>query len=399
MNNMYEWQGIDQSGHKISGKEIADNAQKLTLVLQNRGIAILRIKKSLLPGRKQALKISSKEIVEWTRYMAILSQANVGLVNSLQMTVHEHQHPAFNKLMATLRKNIENGMGFAESLQLFPKYFDKIYCGLIQAGENSGTLEKMLEQLANYQEQMLNLRAKIVKALFYPATVAIVAIIVTAGLLIFVVPQFKNIFNNFNAQLPLFTQLVIQISGVLQIHAMKFILGIIVATVSYQYCISRFHWLKVRRDSLLLSLPVIGRLFNIGISAQWTRVLSTLLGAGLSLMDALQITEKTIPNQIIQMAMHEVIQRISAGSSFFQALSAHACFSLRITQMVNVGENSGQLVIMLGKIADIHQAILDRYIDYLSKWLEPMIMIVLSVITGSLIIAMYLPIFKLGAAL
>ena len=398
MINLYEWQGINAAGQRVQDQQTAANSHDLYNQLQNQGIVVIKIKKKLLLfGKFQ--KISMKQLAEFTHQLGILCQANVDLVTALQITVHEEYHTDLEKLIIAIKKNIENGMSLAESLNHFPLFFDKVYCALIEAGEQSGTLGKMLMQLADYQEKMLALRAKIAKALFYPAAVAVVATLITIGLLIFVVPQFKSIFNSFGAQLPGFTQVVIQISNALQVHAKKFLILIVIIVTCCRYSIRHFVKAQAWRDKILLRLPMVGRLLTVAFLARWTRLLATLLRAGLSLVDALRIAGKSISNQKIQRQMEEVIQRVIAGGAFNQALSIHTCFSSRITQMVAVGENTGQLSTMLEKIADGQQISLDRSIDYFSKWLEPAVMMILAIVTGGLIIAMYLPVFKLGAAL
>jgi type IV pilus assembly protein PilC len=398
MINLYEWQGINATGQRVQDQQAAANSRDLFNQLQNQGIVVINIKKKLLLfGKLQ--KISLKQLAEFTHQLGILCQANVDLVTALQITVHEEYHTDLEKLIIAIKKNIENGMSLAESLNHFPLFFDKVYCALIEAGEQSGTLGKMLMQLADYQEKMLTLRAKIAKALFYPAAVAVIATLITIGLLIFVVPQFKIIFTSFGAQLPGFTQVVIEISNGLQAHAKKFLILIVMIITSCRYAIRHFAKARTCLDNILLQLPMVGRLLTVAFLARWTRLLATLLRAGLSLVDALRIAGKSISNQKIQRQMDDVIQRVIDGGAFNQALSTHSCFSSRITQMIAVGENTGQLSTMLEKIAEGQQISLDRSIDYFSKWLEPVVMMILAIVTGGLIIAMYLPVFQLGAAL
>jgi type IV pilus assembly protein PilC len=218
-------------------------------------------------------------------------------------------------------------------------------------------------------------------------------------MLVFVVPQFENIFHSFGASLPFFTQAVIHISNQVQSHAGKILCSIIIMIISSYYSIKYVERARVWRDKLILRIPFVGRFMVTTFFAHWTQLLATLLSAGLTLVDALQIAGKFISNRVIHAAMLEVIAGVVAGGTFYHALSAHHCFPTRITQMIAVGENTGQLVVMLEKIADSQQMVMNRDIDYLSKWLEPAIMIILALVTGALIIAMYLPVFELGAAL
>jgi type IV pilus assembly protein PilC len=395
----YQWLGIAESGQKISGTEPAVNSQKLQTALQARGIAVLQITKISSPLLSRAARISAKKIAVWTRQLAILAQANMELTHALAMTMQQNENSPLSKLINSIKLNVENGMSFADALRIHPDFFDKVYCSLIQAGEQSGQLDKILIQLADYQEQALLLQAKIAKALFYPIMVTVVALLVTAGLLIFVVPQFKNIFNSFHAQLPAFTQIILQISSVTAAHFKTLFLLILTAAFGFRYCLRKFVWLNNQLDKQLLKIPVLGHLLIATTCVRWTRILATLLNAGLSLVEALQITAKTISNQTIQMAMLKVIADISSGAAFYKALNKHSCFPSSVVQIISVGENGGQLALMLAKAAESEQYVLDRWIDYLSKWLEPAIMMVLAVVTGSLIIAMYLPVFKLGSVM
>lgn len=396
MSNLYEWQGINIHGQKIDGVATVAHQKILWTQLENRGIVVLRIKKNKLASRTTYQKISRNKLTEFTRQFAILCQANVAVVDALQIIQREDPHLPLKNLLGALKKNIENGLSLGEAFQQFPQYFDKIYCGLIQAGEQSSSLAKLLAQLADYQEQMLTLRAKITKALFYPVTVALVAAIITAGLLIFVVPQFKNIFHSFGAELPWFTQTIMQISSWVQYGYQQWLGGLILGGIAYRYLIPHFNWVNAWRDRLALQLPIIGGLLTTAIFARWARILATLLNAGLPLIDALRMANPTIGNHIVQAAMENVLHQVSSGIHFSQALSAHACCPHRLIQMITVGESAGQLAAMLEKVAHWQQAELDRSIDYFSKWLEPAVMMILAAITGSLIIAMYLPIFKLG---
>lgn len=395
----YLWLGISESGQKTGGKEQASNRQKLRLALQARGIAVLKITKIANPFFSRNARISAKKIAVWTRQLAILATANMELPHALAMTIQQNENSSLGKLIHSIKLQVENGMSFADALRTHPHFFDKVYCGLIQAGEQSGKLDKILIQLADYQEQNLLLQAKITKALFYPILVSVVALLVTAGLLIFVVPQFKNIFNSFHAQLPLFTQIIIQLSNTATAYVKKCFLLVLAAAFGFRYGLAKWVWLGQQLDKQLLKIPWVGSLLIATAGVRWARILGTLLNAGLSLVEALQITANTIANQTIRMAMLDVITEISSGTAFYQALNKHTCFPSSAIQMISVGENSGQLALMLEKAADAGQSLLDRWIEYLSKWLEPVIMMVLAVVTGSLIIAMYLPVFKLGSVM
>lgn len=396
MSNQYLWYGINHLGERIEGKEFAPNYQQLKHQLHNRDIVVLHSKKILVWRWRRAIKITRKIIADFTQQLAILSQANLELVPALTILSEQDSHPTLQTLIISLQQHIENGATFSDALAKFPSYFDNIYCGLIYAGEQSGTLSQMLAQLADYQEQILNLQAKIIKTLFYPVTILIVALLITSGLLIFIVPQFEKIFKNFGAQLPLFTQGVIALSNGLRAYFWEFLLLIFTIIIIYHKFIKHSPKFCAWRDRQLLSLPILGQLLLNSILARWTKILATLLAAGLPLLTALQIAEKTIANQFFQKALTETIKQIHSGQTFYQALHNSALFPRRIVQMIGVGESSGQIIAMLNKIADIQRTTLDKMIDYFSKWLEPVMMLLIAAVTATLIIAMYLPVFRLG---
>ncbi|MBS0350993.1 MAG: type II secretion system F family protein [Proteobacteria bacterium] len=396
MSNSFYWYGIDSNGLKITGQESASDQDALKRALQKQGITLLSIRKKYFQKKK---RVSFLQISEFTASLAILLQANIGLMESLQIILEENTNSVMKDIIGRIKQNLEQGLSFNQALRQLPKYFDTLYCSLIAAGESSGTLTYMLALLSEYQHRLIHLRSKIIKSLFYPATVTIVAFLITSGLLLFVVPQFKSIFSSFNAQLPFFTNLVINISTYFQKQIMVFILAIAMLGIGYHFAIKRSQKLKFWKDIVLLKLPWFGNLLQIAVTAQWTKILATLLSAKLPLNHALRITENTINNQKLRLALAGAIVQITEGCSFYHAMANQSCFPLKVIQMIKVGETTGQLDCLLNKASEIHQTMLDKHLEYLSKWLEPAIMLILGIITGSLIIAMYLPIFKLGAAI
>jgi type IV pilus assembly protein PilC len=344
-------------------------------------------------------QISVKKLAEFTHQLATLCQAKIDLSQALFILIQEENNLNMKSMMMTIKNNIENGMSFSESLSAFPKYFDTIYCGLVAAGEKSGALENILLQLSSYQDRRLELRAKIAQSLFYPSIVLASAIFMTIGLLIFVVPQFTHIFNSFGAKLPLFTQCVIHISQILQHDSLQLLVVVITGVLVYRYILRRWTWFRMQQAIFLWRLPMIGPLLMTALLAGWTRLLATLLKADLSLMESLQIAGQTITHPSLRMVMGDMMDRIGGGSTFSEALAVHERWFRAIVQMVTVGENAGQLAMMLEKIADIQQKALDQRVNYLSKWLEPAVMLILAGITGSLIIAIYLPVFRLGGVI
>lgn len=397
----YFFQGIDANGKKIHGKETACNLQQLHEKLKARGISVLKTKVliSLSLFDKLNRKIPQKTLLDFTRQLGMLCQANLDLVNALHIISQEMTHPVLRKLIFSIKNDIENGLNFGKALEKYPQYFDKIFCGLVNAGEQSGTLSEMLTQLADHQEQMVGLRAKITKALFYPSAIILAAILITSGLLIFVVPQFKNIFSSFGAELPLFTQWVIRISGAIQTQSGKSLVFLGMMALIYQWIMKKYEKSIQWRDQQLLRLPLIGQWLTAAIFARWTRTLATLLFAGIPLVDALETAGKMITNRCCQRDMAALIAQINTGAGFYQAFADNPRFPQRIAQMISVGESGGQLAEMLNQIARLEQAALDRAIETVSQWLEPTVMLILAVLIGGLIIAMYLPIFRLGAVM
>ncbi len=396
MNKIYEWRGATQQGLRTSGIESAPNRKKLFQILQDRNIVVFQTKIRFDFGLSPFKKISNKKIAEWTKQLAMLLQANIELVHALEITTEKHTDFIFRNGITHIKNQIIQGTSFAEALQKYPHYFNSVYCSIVQAGEKSGTLCKMLVQLADYLEQMLDLRAKMIKSLFYPATVAVVAFIVTMGLLLFVVPQFNHIFANFHAQLPAFTRIVIALSNFVQTQAKKSLSVLILAVFCYHFSYRYLDQFKHWQDWALLKTPLINHLLITAITARWTRVLATLLAAGLPLITALQIVTSTIPNQVLRSDLLQIIAEVTGGKSFYRALAGRH-FPQEMVQILAVGENAGQLTTILEKIADMQLSALKHWLDYLSKWLEPVMMLFLALIIGGLIIAMYLPVFQLGS--
>lgn len=396
MNKVYQWQGATQQGLRTSGLESAPDRKKLYKILRDNNIVVFNIEIKYRFEFTSSRKISTKKIAEWTRQIGILLQANIELVHALELTSEKHNDFFFKNGITHIKNLIMQGLSFADSLQKYPQFFNTIYCSIVQAGEKSGTLATMLLQLADYLEQMLDLRNKIIKSLFYPAIVAVVAFIVTMGLLLFVVPEFKNIFANFNAPLPAFTQWVLAISNLVKNQTKSFLCFFILTLLSYRLFYCYMEQFRSWHDGILFKIPLLNHLFMTSITARWTRVLATLLAAGLTLNAALQIVATTVSNRQVRANILQIISAVTAGKSFHRAL-ADQNFPQDMVQMLTVGENAGKLTFMLEKIADMHLAALKHWLDYLSKWLEPLMMLMLALIMGTLIIAMYLPVFQLGS--
>lgn len=395
---LFSWHGVDSQGFKVQGKDKAADVRVLTAHLQSQKICVLGVKK-ISPPMKPFLKISSRKITEFTRQLAVLCDANIDLIQAFSLLIQQEKNLKFKKLIEALKNEIENGASLSDAFNHFPDQFDKIYCGILQSGEQSGALGVMLMHLAHYQENMLELKTKIIKALFYPLTLVSTATLITLGLLLYVVPQFKTIFNGFGAQLPKFTLFIIGMAQILQKQIIIFLAVMLAVIFVYHYFLKKsagfHHW----RDKIKLHLPFFNHFIINSNFARWTRIMCTLLTAQLSLIHSLQITNQTFANLTLQSEMQKIINRIKEGDAFHQALAHHPYFPKQLISFLSVGESTGRLPQMLQRMAQVQQSRLDSQIDYFSKWLEPAAMLILAVMVGSLIIGMYLPIFQLGAIL
>ncbi len=395
---LFNWQGINAKGLKVQGKDHAANVKILLAQLQHREICVLSIKK-IYGVANPALKASSRKIMEFTRQMALLNEANFELIQSLQLLIQQEKNLRFKKIINALKLAIENGASLAEAFSHFPHHFDKMYCGIIQSGEQSGTLGAMLMHLAQYQENLLESKVKITKALFYPITLIFTTTLITLGLLLYVIPQFQTIFSSFGAPLPAFTLLIIHISQTLQNQMIVFLITSVLFFSIYLFFLKNTSAYQHWRDRIKLALPFCKQLIIANTFARWTRIMSTLLTAQLPLIESLQIANQTLVNLTLQSEMEKSIELIKEGQAFYQALATHKYFPKQLISILSVGENTGRLPQVLQKMAQTQQSMLDRQIDYFSKWLEPVSMLLLAIMVGSLIIGMYLPIFQLGAIL
>lgn len=330
--------------------------------------------------------------------MSALLNANIDLIKSLEIAM-EQQPPVIFQLISFIKENIETGMTLSNSLEKFPNVFDEIYRGLVHAGEQSGKLAKIFEILSEYQEKSLVFRTKMLKSLFYPVTVSMVGLLIIIGLMIFVVPQFKNIFNNFNAQLPWFTEFVIFLATQLKIQITFLLFFLLVIFFSHHYFLRNSEKYHSRWDHVYLKFPILGQLCIATNLAKWSRLMSTLLSAELPLILSLNLANQIIINKKIHSTMALIVRQITSGHSFSSALAEHSFLPRTIIQMIIVGEAIGQLNEVMNKIADQQQLLVDQTVEQFSKWIEPIIILILAIVMGSLIIAMYLPVFKLGSVL
>ncbi len=394
----FTYSGVDKKGNKVSGEISADSSAIAKAQLRKQGVIPRKLSKKAQPlfgANKKPIKPVDIAVV--SRQLATMMKAGVPLVQSFDIIGKGHDNPAVQDLILAIKADIESGSSMGESLRKHPKYFDDLFCDLVVAGEQSGALESMLDRIATYKEKTEALKSKIKKALFYPIAVVVVALVVTSILLIFVVPQFQDIFEGFGAELPAFTMMVIGISEWMQAYWYVAI-GIIAATIfGLRIAGEKSEAFRNNRDKLILKLPVVGDILNKAAIARFARTLSTTFAAGVPLVEALESAAGASGNYVYRSGLLKIRDEVTTGIQLNVSMVNSGLFPNMVNQMVAIGEESGAVDQMLTKIADIYEQEVDDAVDGLSSLLEPLIMGVLGVLVGGLIIAMYLPIFQLGA--
>lgn len=397
-DNNYSWTGTDRKGRKTSGQMTAIDEVAVKAALRGQGIAVLRVRRASsfsLGGKGKA--IEPKDIAIFTRQLSTMLQAGVPLVQSLDIVSRGDSNPRMQELLGAIKNSVESGTSLTESFSKHPKYFDDLYVNLVDAGEKSGALEGLLDKIATYKEKTEALKAKIKKALFYPIAVVCVAIIVTAILLLFVVPQFEELFKGFGADLPAFTQFVVNLSRWLQESWWICLIIIVGSGVGIKTLFARSEKARDIKDQVVLKLPVIGEILVKSAIARFTRTLETMFAAGVPLVEAMDSVAGATGNSVYEKATYEVRDEIATGQPLQVAMTQTGVFPNLAVQMIAIGEESGALDQMAGKVAEFYEQEVDDAVDGLTSLLEPLIMAVLGVLVGGLIIAMYLPIFKLGS--
>jgi len=390
----YAWEGKDKSGKIVRGELRAASETLARTTLRRQGITVAKIKKRA-PGRGG--KVTDKDITLFTRQLATMMKSGVPLLQAFDIVGKGAGNPAVGKLLIDIKTDVETGAALHQAFRKHPLHFDQLYCNLIEAGEQAGILDQLLDRLATYKEKTQAIISKIKKALFYPIAVLVVAFIVTAVIMIFVVPQFKQVFTSFGADLPGPTLVVMAISEYF-VEYWWLIFGSIGGGVyAFMYTWKRSEKMQIVMDRLVLRLPVFGPVLRKATMARWTRTLSTMFSAGVPLVEALDSVGGASGNYIYREATKLIKADISTGTSLTAAMQNVNLFPNMVIQMIAIGEESGQLDAMSGKVADFFEAEVDDAVDALSSLMEPMIMVVLGVLIGGIIVAMYLPIFKLGA--
>lgn len=395
----YTYEGTDKRGARIRGEMEGFNPELVKAALRKQGINPIKVKKKQKPlfgGGKG--KIKAKDIAIFSRQMATMMSSGVPLVQSFEIVGRGHEIPAMQDLVLSIKNDVESGNTFSQALSRHPQYFDDLYINLVSAGEQSGALEALLDKIAIYKEKTEELKGKIKKALFYPAAVVVVAFIVTAILLIFVVPQFEDLFKGFGADLPAFTKFVIGLSRSFQDNWHFILVCIVGAIIGFIESKKRSEKMRRLLDRLTLKAPVFGDLMNKAAIARFSRTLSTMFSAGVPMVEAMESVAGAAGNSVYKDAILRIKDETSTGEQLQSSMRRTDLFPNMVVQMVAIGEESGSLDAMLAKVADFYEMEVDNAVDALSSLLEPMIMAFLGVVVGGLVIAMYLPIFKLGSA-
>lgn len=394
----FAWQGVDRKGQKVSGETPALSIAIARAELRRQGIQVKSIKKQsagLFAARKKP--ITSKDIAIFSRQLSTMLQAGVPLVQSFDIVGRGHNNPSMQELLLSIKADIEGGTTLAAALGRHPLYFDELFTNLVKAGEQAGVLETLLDKIATYKEKTESLKAKIKKALFYPIAVLMVAILVTGIIMVFVVPQFEELFAGFGADLPAFTQLVVKMSKFVSSWWWAIIAITIALAMAGSNAYKRSKKFHEVVDIYMLKVPVIGNILHKASLARFCRTTATMFAAGVPLVEALQSVSGATGNTLYGNAVLRMRDDVATGQALQATMRQQKVFPHMVIQMVAIGEESGSLDDMLSKVADFYEEEVDNAVDALSSLLEPLIMVVLGTVVGGLVIALYLPIFQMGA--
>jgi type IV pilus assembly protein PilC len=390
---LFLWEGRDKQGRVIKGEMRAGGESVVAASLRRRGIIATKIRKqSFARGRR----ISEKDLALFTRQLSTMLRAGVPLMQCFDIISRGHGNPSMSRLLNDIRMDVETGTSLNQAFRKYPMYFDALFCNLVAAGEQAGILESLLDRLALYKEKLLALKGKVKKALFYPTMIIIVAALITAIIMVFVVPSFKQVFANFGADLPAPTLFVIAMSDFFVSYWYVALLGVGGSSYFTYTVWKRSAHVQMWVDRMLLKPPVIGELITKASIARWSRTLSTTFAAGVPLVDALDSVGPASGNAVYKEATKLIQNEVNVGTSLAVAMQNSGVFPPMAVQMTGIGEESGSLDSMLTKVADYYEREVDESVDALTSLLEPLIMVVLGVVIGGIVIAVYLPIFKLG---
>jgi type IV pilus assembly protein PilC len=391
----FAWEGRDKRGARIKGKSLAPDEAALRAELRRQGIAPSRIRRQR--DSRRGGKVDMGDIAVFSRQLATMLAAGIPLVQAFEIVGNGHEKASMQKLILDVKADVEGGTSLHEALAKHPLYFDDLFVNLVEAGEQAGALESLLDKVATYKEKTEALKKKVKKALFYPTAVLVVAVIVTVVLLIFVIPQFEALYKGFGADLPAFTQMVINLSRFVQHDGIFIVVALAASVWTFIYFKKRSRAMREFLDRVALKLPIIGPILNKSAIARYARTLSTMFAAGVPLVEALESVAGATGNIVYETAVLKMRDEVATGQRLQRAMESTGLFPNMVNQMIAVGEESGALDEMSGKVATFYEAEVDNAVDAMSSLMEPLIMVLLGVIVGGLVIAMYLPIFKLGS--
>lgn len=390
---VWEWEGKDKAGKPVRNELRAESETVARAQLRRQGINVTRLRRKRMLSTK---RITEKDVALFTRQLATMMKAGVPLLQAFDITAKGHANPAMSQLLSAIRSDVETGMSLAGAFRKYPLHFDGLFCNLVEAGETGGVLDALLERLATYKEKVLAVKGKIKSAMVYPAAIIATAFIITAVIMIYVIPAFKDLFSGFGAELPAPTLMVIWLSDLFVEWWWVIFGGLGGAIFGISMALQRSLRVQQAVDRLVLRIPVIGDIVRKATIARWTRTLSTMFAAGVPLVEALDSVGGASGNYVYAEATRQIQNDVSSGSSLNYSMQKTGLFPNMVVQMTSIGEESGALDSMLDKIADFYEEEVDNAVASLSSLLEPMIMIILGVLIGGLVVAMYMPIFKMG---
>ena len=388
------WTGKNKAGKTVQGEQRATSEAVVNATLRRQGVLVEKVSKQRF---KSGGKVSEKDIALFTRQLSTMMKSGVPLLQTFDIVGRGHDNPAVGRLLLDIKSDVETGSSLSQAFRKYPIYFDQLYCNLVAAGEQAGILETLLDRLATYKEKMLAIKAKIKSALFYPVAVIVVAFVITAVIMIFVIPAFKQVFTSFGADLPAPTLLVMAISDYFVAYWWAIFGSIGIGLYAFFYSWKRSESVQFAMDRLLLRLPLFGTIVRKSVMARWTRTLATMFAAGVPLVESLDSVGGAAGNVVYKIGTRQIQSEVSTGTSLTSSMQNSQLFPNMVIQMVAIGEESGALDSMLAKVADFFEAEVDDAVDALSSLMEPIIMVVLGTLIGGMVVAMYLPIFKLGA--
>ncbi len=394
---LYEWEGKDSKGNKQRGMVSSPSADLVKAKLRRQGIIPSKVKKKKAGGGR-GKKIEPGDIAIFARQLTTMMGAGVPMVQSFEIVANGMENKSMRDMVNGIKSEVESGSNLTGALRKYPDQFDNLFCSLVEAGEQSGTLETLLGEIADYKEKSESLKKKIKKAMFYPVAVLIVAFIVTAILLIFVVPQFEALFEGMGGDLPAFTRMIVNASEFMQAWWWVALGGIIAIVVTFKQVKKRSVAFSQFLDRVMLKAPVFGDIIHKSATARFARTLATMSSAGVPLVEAMDSVAGTAGNSVFEKAIHKMKEEASTGQRLTQSIENSGLFSNMVTQMVAIGEESGSIDDMLAKVADYYEEEVDNAVDAMTSLMEPMIMAFLGVVIGGLVVGMYLPIFKMGDA-